>query len=148
MTHSYMRYFKEQIRAGATVRQTHHLRFRTMPFPERLATLRKAKALTQGALADRIGLHISQIRRYEAGDSQPTLDVIRKLAIALSVSADVLVFEEGERGPDDDLRLQFEAVSQFTPEEKAVAREVLESLILKHTANRFSRAASPRSADR
>jgi transcriptional regulator with XRE-family HTH domain len=53
----------------------------------------------------RIGLHISQIRRYEAGDSEPTLDVIRKLAIALSVSADVLVFEEGERGPDEDLRL-------------------------------------------
>jgi transcriptional regulator with XRE-family HTH domain len=110
-----------------------------MPFPERLAALRKAKALTQQSLADRIGLHISQIRRYEAGDSQPTLDVIRKLAIAFSVSADVLVFEEGERGPDPELRLQFEAVSQFTPEEKAVAQTVLESLILRHDASRFSR---------
>ncbi len=49
------------------------------------------------------------------------------------------MFDEGERGPDPELRLQFEAVSQFTPEEKAVARTVLESLILKHDAGRFSR---------
>jgi transcriptional regulator with XRE-family HTH domain len=113
-------------------------RWLTMAFPERLAELRKAKNLTQQALADQISMHVVQIRRYEAGDSQPTLDVIRKLAIALSVSADVLIFDKDERGPDDDLRLQFEALSQFTPEEKAVARVVLDSLILQHTAKRFS----------
>ena len=112
-----------------------------MAFPERVTALRRARKLTQQALADQIGVHISQLRRYEGGDSQPTLDVIRKLAIALSVNADVLVFDRDERGPDDDLRLQFEAISQFTPEEKEVARTVLESLILRHTANRFSRGA-------
>jgi hypothetical protein len=35
----------------------------------------------------------------------------------LSVSADALVFEEDERGPDEDLELQFEALSQFDSEE-------------------------------
>jgi hypothetical protein len=69
------------------------------------------------------------------------LEVIRKLAVALGVSADTLVYDEHERGPDDDLRLQFEALSQFTPEEKAIVR-VLESLILKHDANRFARNSS------
>jgi len=113
-----------------------------MDFPERLAALRKERQMTQPQLADRVGVHISQIRRYEAGDSQPTLDVIRKLAIALSVSADVLVFEEGERGPDDELRLQFEALRQFTQEEKLVAKAVLESLILKHDATRFQRTGT------
>lgn len=53
---------------------------------------------------------------------------------------DNMVFEEEERGPPDELRLQFEAISEFTPEEKEVARTVLESLILRHTANRFSRS--------
>ncbi len=47
-----------------------------------------------------------------------------------------------------DLRLQFEALSQFTPEEKAVARIVLESLILKHDASRYSRAAAKTPAER
>lgn len=117
-------------------------RLLAMEFPERLAMLRKERQMTQPQLAERVGVHLSQIRRYESGESQPTLDVIRKLAIALSVSADMLVFEEAERGPDDDLRLQFEALRQFTQEEKLVAKAVLESLILKHDANRFQRASN------
>lgn len=53
-----------------------------------------------GRLSPRwVGMHISQIRRYEAGQSQPMLDAIRKLARALTVSADMLLFEKDERGP-------------------------------------------------
>lgn len=97
--------------------------------------------MTQQALADQVGCHVTMIRRYEANETQPTLEVIRKLAVALSVSADTLVFEKDERGPDEALRLQFEAVSHFSPEEKHIARVLLESLILKHDANRFGKAA-------
>ncbi|MEJ2416553.1 MAG: helix-turn-helix transcriptional regulator [Exilibacterium sp.] len=111
-----------------------------MDFPERLAVLRKKKGLTQQVLAEAIGIHISQLKRYEAGSSQPTLDVLRKLAVELSVSADMLLFDKEERGPDDELRLQFEALQQFSPQEKEVAKSVLESLILKHDANRFNQA--------
>lgn len=102
--------------------------------------LRKERRLTQKALADLVGVHITQIQRYENGSIQPTLDVIRRLATALSVSADVLIFDKDERGPDDDLRLQFEALRQFSPEEKKVAKTLLESLILKHDATRFERS--------
>src|SRR5215467_3915098 len=84
----------------------------TVDFPERLAALRKQHSLTQAQLAERIDLHVVQLRRYEAGTSQPTLDVIRKLSTALQVSADMLLFGKDERGPDDDLRLQFEAVTR------------------------------------
>jgi len=80
-------------------------------------------------------------QRYEHGSIQPTLDVIRRLAVALSVSADMLIFDENERGPDDELRLQFEALRGFSPEEKQVAKTLLESLILKHDASRFQRTA-------
>jgi ribosome-binding protein aMBF1 (putative translation factor) len=54
-------------------------------------------------LADKLGIHVSQLKRYEAGTSQPTLDVLRKIALSLHVSSDVLLFDEGERGPDEDL---------------------------------------------
>lgn len=67
--------------------------------------------------------------------------MIRKLAVALSVSADELIFDENERGPQDDLRLQFEAVSKFTAEEKKVIKSVLEGLILKHEAKRWFTAS-------
>jgi transcriptional regulator with XRE-family HTH domain len=55
-----------------------------------------------------VGIHISQIQRYEDGQIQPTLDAIRKLAMALNVSTDMLLFEKDERGPDKELKLQFE----------------------------------------
>jgi transcriptional regulator with XRE-family HTH domain len=112
----------------------------TMDFGKRLAALRKARALTQVALAEKVGCHVTMIRRYEANETQPTLEVIRKLAVSLGVSADTLVFDEQERGPDADLRLQFEALSQFSPEEKAIARVLLESLILKHDSTKFVKA--------
>ena len=104
-----------------------------LDFHERLVALRKERGLTQQALAELVEMHISQIRRYESGQSQPTLDAIRKLAMALSVSADMLLFAQNERGPDDDLKLQFEAVSRLNAEEKNVIRSVIESIVLRNT---------------
>lgn len=112
-----------------------------MTFPERMATLRKERNFTQQALADKVGVHLTQIQRYESGAVQPTLDVIRRLAIALSVSADVLVFDKDERGPDDDLKLQFEAISRMSKEEKKIIKALLEGMILKHEARRWSASA-------
>ena len=104
--------------------------------------------MTQQALADLVGCHVTMIRRYEANETQPTLEVIRKMARALSVSADALVFEQDERGPTDELRLQFEAVSQLPAEEQSVVKEVLESLIIKYQARRWdsARAAAEKKA--
>lgn len=115
---------------------------RIMEFSERLAALRKERGLTQKALAEQVGVHITQIQRYENGSIQPTLDVLRRLAVALSVSADLLVFDKDERGPDADLKLEFEALSQFDPEEKAIAKKVLQGLIIQHQAKRWTSAAS------
>ena len=41
-----------------------------MGFPERLIALRKERKLTQQALADKVNVHLSQIRRYEQGETQ------------------------------------------------------------------------------
>ncbi len=112
-------------------------------FHERLVSLRKERGLTQQALAEMVGMHISQIRRYESGQSQPTLDAIRKLAVSLSVSADMLLFEKDERGPDEDLKLQFEAASRLDPEEKNVIRSVIESIVLRNTVKAAERRFVP-----
>jgi transcriptional regulator with XRE-family HTH domain len=109
-----------------------------MAFADRLASFRKSKGLTQKALADASGMSLIQINRYEAGSSSPNLDAIRKLAVALAVTADQLVFDDAERGPDDELRLQFEALSRFGPDEKKTAKDVLDGLILKHEARRWA----------
>lgn len=117
-----------------------------MAFSERLVQLRKERGLTQQGLADLAGVHLTQIQRYEAGTAQPTLDVMKKLAIALSASTDWLLFEEDERGPDDELKLHFEAVRQFDEEERKTALEVLDGLILKHQAKRMMQRSQSQAA--
>ncbi len=108
--------------------------FFVMEFPQRLVHLRKTRSLTQQALADLAGIHLTQVQRYEKGEAQPTLEMIRKLSKALAVSADGLLFDDDERGPDEALRWQFEALKQFDDEDRQTAQAVLEGLILKHQA--------------
>lgn len=110
----------------------------TMDFATRLAAARKERGLTQQALAEHVGVHVTQIRRYEAGTSAPTLDVLRNIAIALHVSTDSLVFAEHERGPGDDLRLAFEATADLDPAEQAMVKQLIEAILLKHQAKRWA----------
>lgn len=105
-----------------------------MSIQHRLIGLRRERDLTQQEMADAIGVHVNQVRRYEAGATQPSLDVLKKIAIAMSVTIDSLVFNSDERGPDERLKLQFEAINQFDEEDRQLAQGVLEGLILKHQA--------------
>ena len=111
-----------------------------MDFSKRLSELRKIRGFTQQGIADAIDLHVNQIKRYEANKAQPTLETLVRLAKALHVTLDELVFSEETRGPSDEFRMQFEALTQFDDQEKLVAKELLDSLILKHTANQLSLA--------
>lgn len=60
-------------------------------FGERLRTLRKERNLTQKQLATLIGVKNSVISFYEVGDRTPSPEVLKKLAVALHVSADILL---------------------------------------------------------
>jgi hypothetical protein len=55
----------------------------------------------------------------------------------------VLLFEKDERGPDADLKLQFEVVSRLDPEEKKVIRSVIESIIYAMRRGRGQRQRRP-----
>ena len=102
----------------------------------RMVQLRRDQNLTQQEMAARIGIHVNQVRRYEAGNARPSLEVVEKIALTLHVSLDWLVFGDSNREPMEDLKLQFEALQQFDADEIKVAKELLESLILKHNAKR------------
>lgn len=115
-----------------------------MSFPQRLAALRKERGLTQQQMADTIGVHISQLRRYEAGTTQPTIEAFRRTVLALSVSADMLLFDEGERGPDDRLKFQFEAISKLDDKEREALETVISSVLHMHDAKRWTQAATKR----
>jgi len=109
-----------------------------MGFPARLVKFRKTKGMTQQRLAYHFVIHVVQIRRYEGGKAQPTLEVIRNLSVSLCVSADELIFDDEERGPSDDLRREFEAISRFSDEQRKMVKTVLKGLILQHEAERWA----------
>lgn len=60
-------------------------------FGSRLRQLRKDRKLTQQQLAELIGVKNSVISFYEVGERTPSPDVLRKLALALHVTADYLL---------------------------------------------------------
>jgi len=107
-----------------------------MPFAEKLTKLRKDKGFTQQELAQRARIGIAQMRRYEKGSSSPTLEVIKNIAKTLSVSADELIFDEGEgivasKIQDRELLEQFEQISMLTPQDKEALKTIIESMIMK-----------------
>ena len=101
-----------------------------------LNTIARARGMTQGALADKAGVHISHIQRIEANNSQPTVDVLKRLAEALELSLDLLVFERASEVAtrqmvDRELVEQFAAVESFADGDKQAVKTILSAMILK-----------------
>ena len=110
---------------------------KSMPFAEKLSRMRTDRGFTQQQMAGMIGVGIAQIRRYEKGKSSPTLDVIKNIAKSLGVSADELLFDEGEgvaanRIMDKKLLEQFEMVSQLKSRDREAIMTIIDSVIIKN----------------
>jgi transcriptional regulator with XRE-family HTH domain len=67
-----------------------------MSFGARLATIREDVGLSQSALARAVGTSQSAISQIEAGDRNPSYEMIRQIAGALRVSPAYLVGAEVE----------------------------------------------------
>lgn len=103
-------------------------------FPERLRKARMQKGLSQVAFAKAAGIHFNQISRYEQGNSQPTIDRIRKMASVLGVSEDYLINGEtanAARGNIEDREIleMFQQVQKLPPKDKDYVRRFLHSVI-------------------
>jgi len=114
-----------------------------MGFPENLAALRRERGLTQAALAESLDVLANQISIYEAGKSEPSLGVLRQLAIALSTTCDELVFGTSRLSDDKNLELAFEATKLLSPEEQATVMSLLDAFLAAHR-RRTSSGEGPR----
>ena len=121
-----------------------------MSFGYNLVKVRKEKGLTQDDLVKISGVAISQIRRYEANKSSPTLDAIVRLVKALGVSIDELTFGKatgvaGNRIIDKELLEQFEQIATLDEEEKNAVKKILEGVIVKHQVEKAMRPKAEKS---
>ncbi|QYN44941.1 helix-turn-helix transcriptional regulator [Gilliamella sp. ESL0441] len=118
-----------------------------MSLSQRLITLRKERGLSQQAIAEVIGLHPNSWKKYETGQAMPSVDALTKIAKTLNVSTDFLLFDEHERVPENELSLQFEAISQLPENEQSIIKEVLEGMIIKYQARRWDSARLAKKKD-
>ena len=88
-------------------------------FGDKLRQLRKEKNLTQKQLADLIGVKNSVISFYELNERVPSPEVVKKLAVALHVSADYLLGIEKNESID---------VSGLNAKDKMLVRSLVDSL--------------------
>jgi len=113
-----------------------------MSFGRNLAKFRKQRGLTQEELVKLSGVGISQIRRYEADKSSPSLDATIRLVKALGVSIDEMVFDKttaiaSNKTIDRELLEQFEMISYMDEEERNLVKKILEGVIVKNQVEKL-----------
>jgi len=107
-----------------------------MEFKDRIKQERVKIGLSQSALAKLVGVHVTNISRYERGENKPTSAVLTKLADALLVSADYLMngsIEDNASQSISDKTLldQFKKVEQLPENKKLLIKEFLDAFLMK-----------------
>ena len=96
--------------------------------------LRKQNGLNQSQLADKIGVSLTQLQRYENKGVQPPADVLKKLADAFNTSIDFLVYGNTEQKAqqsikDNELLAQFKAVEELDSKDKSTIKDIIDAFI-------------------
>jgi transcriptional regulator with XRE-family HTH domain len=107
-----------------------------MSFAIRLKKARVDKGLSQTELASLVGIHYTQIGRYENKGSQPSADVLAKLANALEISSDFLMNGTsddlaGNTLTDKELLNQFKIIEKLPEKDRSVVKVFLDAFITK-----------------
>jgi transcriptional regulator with XRE-family HTH domain len=105
-----------------------------MSFGLRLKAAREAKSLTKEKLGKVVGVHHSQIGRYEKGEASPSAEVLKKMANALDASTDYLMNGTttdlaAENINDKTLINQFNRIAELSTENKSVVSKLIDAFL-------------------
>ena len=105
-------------------------------FAENLKKCRAQRGISQEELAKKISIHPVQFSRYERGQTAPSIEVVQKIADALEVSIDQLVYgdqdNKAEQSIDDrELLSMFKKIQLLNDRQKETVKDFLSSYILK-----------------
>ncbi|CAM1352192.1 helix-turn-helix domain-containing protein [Tenacibaculum ascidiaceicola] len=105
-----------------------------MSFGENLKKIRTEKNISQGDLGKMIDVHSTHISRYERNLTSPTIEVTRKIADALEVTTDALVYGSDEqivtsKLKDTELLQLFYKVQQLNQEDITSIKAMLKAFV-------------------
>lgn len=92
-----------------------------------LKKIRTERGLTQKELSEIANIELAQVSRIETGASEPKLESIKKLAIALECSADELIFSVEEKRASDQVKALVMKLERLTPIAKFAALRMIDS---------------------
>ena len=101
-------------------------------FGRKLRLLRKERNLTQTVLGKELGTTREMIAYFEMQCSNPTIDVVRKLADFFQISSDYFLYEDEEvnrPGPKSTLERQIEDLRDLPPAKRKLASDLLETVL-------------------
>ncbi len=101
---------------------------------KQIQELRKQNGLNQSQLAEKIGISLTQLQRYENKGVQPPADVLKKLADTFNTSIDFLVYGNTEQKAqqsikDNELLSQFKAVEELDSKDKSTIKDIIDAFI-------------------
>ncbi len=117
-------------------------------FGQNLKRLPTSKGFSQEAFAAAIGIHATNLSKYERGISVPLLEIDEPMAVALKITMDELVYGSGEQRArnqiaDQDLLRLFSQSQALDKHHRQTISEVLDAFILKaNLAKQLAQAAS------
>lgn len=105
-------------------------------FGDNLKQARVGKSLSQSQLAEAVGMHSTHISRYERSLANPTIEVVKKIAEALDVSVDFLIYgNEKEKAQnqigDNELLSMFTKVQKLAKEDVSVVKSLINAYLIK-----------------
>ena len=99
-----------------------------------LKNLRSNKGFSQDAFAKEIGVHVTNLSKYERNISIPSLEIAKRMAEVLEVSLDRLVHGENKAQDvleDIDLLTLFNKAQNLTQKQKETIKDLLSAFVLK-----------------
>jgi len=102
-----------------------------------LRKIREEKNISQKELSFSMGIKPTQYSRIETGNAVPSLNTLLKVAEALEVTTDEIIYgvkkEQEVVIQDQELAQKLELISQLPTEDKFIANQLIDLIITKKT---------------
>ena len=105
-------------------------------FGKKLKRLREERSFSQQYLANQAGMNKMLISKYETGRSTPTMDNLGKIAKALDVTVDYLIFDNVPSNgrvefKDVELLEKFKEAEDLSEEDRKTIKTLIDAMIVK-----------------
>ena len=78
----------------------------TTSFGQNLKKMRKQHGVTQGELANIVGIEKSSVSKYETANVIPSIDILKKIASVFNVSVDYLLGSEEQQKSTNEIPIE------------------------------------------